>query len=185
MNDQAPEMLKPTLIAGLVFGVAANIPVVNILNVCTCCGFIWGCGFVASYLYSRRCKEVGAEFRAGAGALVGLIAGAFYAVISSVVGGLLQLILPQPAMEEIIEQMESMGGMPPEMMDMIYEVGAFMEETGTFMLLVIVFFMTVLISAVFSTLGGLIGGAIFKVEAQPPASPGAAGGPTPPPSNPI
>jgi hypothetical protein len=182
MNDRSPEMLKPTLIAGIVFGIPAAIPFINILNVCTCCGFIWGCGFLASFLYSKSCRSAGVEFRPGSGAMVGLIAGAFYAVVSTVLGGLISLVMPQQDYDQILDQLESQGGLSPEALDFAYDAVAFLEETGSFVLIVIGFFFTVLIAAVFSTLGGLIGGAVFKVEPPPPA-PGTTPGPPAPPSS--
>ena len=169
MDNRSPSMLKSTLIGGGLFGFLAALPLVGALN-CLCCALIVGGGFLAAYLYSKECRTVGAEFRAGAGALVGLVAGLFYAVTGTVVGGILKLVLPQASPEEVLEQLEQLPfEIPPEALD---SAAKWMEGSSGFGGLIIAFFFTLLLAAVFSTIGGLIGGAAFKVEAAPPA-PGA------------
>jgi hypothetical protein len=162
-------MLKSTLIGGGLFGLLGAIPVLNLVN-CACCALVIGGGVLAAYLYSKECRAAGTEFRAGSGALVGLVAGLFYAVTGTVVGGILKLVLPQPNPEEVMEQLEQLPfDIPPEALD---SAARWMEGSAGFGGLIISFFFTLLVAAVFSTIGGLIGGAAFKVEAAPSA-PGA------------
>jgi hypothetical protein len=187
MNERSPEMLKPTLLAGALFGALAAVPYLNIVNFCTCCSMVVVAGFVASYLYSKRCREAGAEFRPGTGALVGLITGAFFALATTVVGAIFTLAIGKPeivwfmdAMSEFVQQMPDV---PPEALDRLDEareeatsgagaLGVFDIVSG--------FLFWVVAGAVFSTLGGLIGGAAFKVEPRTPAPastlPGPGGG---------
>jgi UPF0716 family protein affecting phage T7 exclusion len=130
-----------------------------------------GAGFLAAYLYSNLVKAAGAEFRPGNGAVLGLVAAMFYSIASSVVGAVFSKIMGPPDIDQIIEQMEQ-GGAPPEFVDMFVNV---MERMAGPMGMVIGFLLTLLIAAAFSTIGGLIGGSVFKVEAQPPAPPQSGG----------
>lgn len=176
--DNRPSMLKPTLIGGASLGAAAALPVVGWLN-CACCALVAGGGFLAAYLYSRDCRVAGVPFRAGNGALVGLVAGLFYSVASTIVGGLVRLALGF-SLDQMLDQMESMGvEIPPELQEGFEWAAA----AGPLLLLVLGFFVTLLIAAIFSTIGGLIGGAVFKVEPAPPA-PTVSGTPPPPPPAP-
>ena len=179
MNTSSPSMLKPALIGGLGFGVLGGLPYLGAIN-CACCALVIGAGFLAAFLYSKECKKVGAEFRGGKGALQGLIAAPLYALGHAGVG-----VFFSPSAEEfdeILEQMAS-GGAPPEVVDMVENI--FNSLTGP-AAPVLGFFFVLLVAAVFSTVGGLIGGAVFKVE--PPAPPPAAAPSAPtstPPSRPI
>jgi len=174
--DKRPSMLKATMIGGATAGVVGGLPLISALN-CACCALVVGGGFLASYLYSRECSTFGAEFRPGNGALVGLVAGLFYAVTTSIVGAILQAILGG-SIEEMIEQIESMGGeIPPQAERMI----DYFANGGPFLFILIGFAFWLLVAAIFSTIGGLIGGAVFKVEtAPPPPVPEAPAGSAPP-----
>ncbi len=167
MANSSPSMLKPTLIGGAVFGVLGGVPFIS----CACCAWMMGAGFLAAYLYSNLVKAAGAQFRPGNGALIGLVAAMFYSLAASVVGGVFSKIMGPPDVDEIIDQMEQ-GGAPPEAVDMVANV---MEQLSGPMGVVIGFFVTLLIAAAFCTIGGLIGGSVFKVEAQPPAPPQSGG----------
>jgi hypothetical protein len=163
MDNSSPSMLKATLISGSVFGLLGGIPYVN----CACCAWMMGAGVLAAYLYSNTCKAAGVEFRPGNGAVVGLVSGLFYAIASTIVNSLAQTVSEPPDIDEIVEQMES-GGAPPEFVDMMI---SFLDLMMGPMGILIGFFIALLLAAVLSTIGGLIGGSVFKVEAQPPASP--------------
>jgi hypothetical protein len=180
MDKTAPSMLKATLIGGGAAGFAAALPVVGALN-CLCCSLVIGGGFLAAYLYSRDCGQAGVEFRPGSGALVGLVAGLFYSIVVTVVGVVVRAIMPAPDIDKILESLEQLD-LDPEVIDTIVE---FMEMSQSAWGLLIMFFATLLIAAVFSTIGGLIGGAVFKVEA-PPSAPSPMGQtPPPPPTTPL
>ena len=184
--DKRPSMLKATMIGGATAGVLAALPVIQFLN-CACCALVIGGGFLAAYLYSRQCSGAGVEFRPGNGALVGLVAGLFYAAANSIVSTIIQAILGG-SIEDVLEQIESSGvEIPPEAEEWI----EYATSGGPFLILLIGFGFPLLVAAIFSTIGGLIGGAVFKVEMTPPAPPGSttqpppaappAGSPPPPP----
>ena len=165
MKPGSPSMLKATLIGGGTAGVLSSLPLVGALN-CLCCSLVVGGGFFAAYLYSQSCRSHGVEFRPGTGALVGLVAAFFYAIASTIVG-----MIFRPDVDEVISQMEAMGqNIPPEAMEW---VTWFLEVAGTPLGALLAFGFGLVIGAVFSTIGGLIGGAAFKVEAAAPPAPGA------------
>ena len=160
-----PSLLKPTLIGGAVFGFLGAVPCVNALNV-VCCSLIMGGGFLAAYLYSNESKKAGEAFGAADGLKLGAVAGLFYWLVSSIFSGLVQIIMPTD-FDQVLEQMET-GGMPPEMLDQMEQVFEMLSgATGVVMMLGITF----VLSMVFSVIGGLIGGMIFKFEGAPPAPP--------------
>jgi hypothetical protein len=181
-------MLKATMIGGATAGFVSAVPIVGALN-CLCCALVIGGGFLAAFLYSKECERAGFGFRAGSGASVGLVAGLFYAISASVFGELFgflfRLVMPQlgdpeASMEQMTEMMEQLE-LSPEMVDMAAQ---WMETMQTPLGKILVFLFNLLIAAVFSTIGGLIGGAAFKVEPAPPAPPSASAGapPAAPPS---
>ncbi len=164
MDNNSPSMLKSTLIGGAVFGLLGGLPLISALNLC-CCLLVMAGGFLAAFLYSKECANAGVEFRPGGGATVGLVAGLFYTIVASIIGGIVRLATGPPPVDDIMDQMES-GGAPPELID---AMGSGLEMLSGPMGVVVTFFMTILAAAVFSTIGGLIGGAVFKVEPTPPA----------------
>lgn len=180
MNAEAPSMVKPALIAGIAFGVAGAIPVIEWIN-CACCALIIGCGFVAAYLHSQPMKASGLGFTAGNGAVVGLAAGIVYGVVAGVLGAVIDTMLGLTDMNQIVEQMEHIGTMEPEALEMVTR---FMESTGPATFALAGIFFSLLLGAVFGAVGGLIGGAVFKgapsatdlgeqVPPPPPVSPGS------------
>jgi hypothetical protein len=179
-------MFKPALIAGVAFGVAGAIPIVNLIN-CICCALIIGCGFLAAYLQSQQCKAAGAPFTAGAGAVVGVISGLIYGVVTSVITALFQVAFGLNDWQQAIDQMEQFGTMDPEVME---EITQFMDSTGPVVLLLLALFFNVLFGAIFAAIGGLIGGSVFKVEGPgapvdvTPSSTGTGGEAPPPPVQP-
>jgi len=169
MQGQIPPMYKPALISGVAFGVAGAIPLVNLIN-CACCALIIGCGFLAAYLQSQQCKSAGATFTPGAGAQVGLISGLIYGVVTTIISNLFQLAFGLNDWQQVIDQMDQLGTVDPEMMN---QITGFMESTGPLVIALLGLFMSLLCGAIFATIGGLIGGSVFKVE-NPESSAGSA-----------
>lgn len=171
--DNSPSMLKATLIGGAAFGFLGAVPLVGALN-CACCSLVVGAGFVAAFLYSRDCEKQHTAFSPGSGAVVGLVAGMFYAVTNAIVSALFHLALGSN-IEETLAQLEDRGlAIPPEA-EPFFD---FLTRASPILLVGLLFCFMLLIGAVFSTLGGVIGGAVFKV--QPPPAPGMGTAPPPP-----
>jgi hypothetical protein len=178
MDARQPDLLKPTLISGLVFGLASAIPFLNLVNIC-CCALVWGCGLLAAYLYSTACKAAGVAFRPGTGALVGLMAGAFYAVSATVFSTVFSLLFGPAIAEMAARMVERLPEVPPFAMEALEKA---QQEAGKFSVVsfILGLFFWILCGAVFSTLGGLLGGALFKHEPPPPPPPAADWGGMPP-----
>ena len=155
---------QPALIGGIVMGVLSALPIINIGNVCCCLWVIAG-GLVAAYVLQQNQT---APIEAGDGALVGLLAGLLGAVIESLVAVPLSIIVA-PLQRQMLDRfLEMAGSMPPEFRDMMERYGrggqpfAFMIIGRIFALM---FWMC--IGAVFSTVGGLLGVAIFRKQTPP------------------
>ncbi len=161
IEDQAPAMLRPTAMAGIAAGLLTAIPLVGGLLLLACCSPVIGCGFLAAYWYSGACREAGIEFTPILGRTVGLISGAFWAATVT-----LFVVLTWPgidvAADEVEKSWDAMGQTSPELLDGLDQLRDFYAETSGFMLVLLVFFVYLLIGAVFSTLGGMIGGVVFR-----------------------
>ena len=175
MDRPAPSLLKPALIGGVAAGVASSVPGLQYVN-CACCALVIGGGFLAAFLFSKDAAAAGVSFTAGRGAAVGVVAGLFYALTSGVVSALIVAVFGNP-MAQSIAQMEEMGTeIPPEaaqFVESLAEAGPLL--VGTFSAGV-----GLLIGCLFCTIGGVIGGAAFKFEPPPPASPMQGAVPPPP-----
>jgi len=169
MKGDSPSMLKATMIGGGAAGFLSALPLVGALN-CLCCCLVVGGGFLAAYLYSKDCRSSGVGFRPGTGALVGVVAAFFYAIVSTIVGLLSRLVVEQDP-QDILSQLES-ANLPPEWLETAAKV---IEVLFTPLGVLIGFVLSLILGAVFSTIGGLIGGAAFKVQAPEPGTgtPGA------------
>jgi hypothetical protein len=158
----------PALIGGAVFGVLGSLPIVEMLN-CVCCSLIMAAGFLAAFLYSKECQKTGAQFSAGQGALVGVVAGLFHWVFSSIVGTIVAMLKGGygAEWEEAIEQVQSNPDIPAETQEMLIGWFETMADTGIGVMIGV----GLVFSLIFATIGGLIGGAVFKVQAPPPTMP--------------
>lgn len=166
MNSK-PSLFKAALIGGGIAGVLGGIPFVS----CLCCLLMIGGGMLAAFLNSREFAAAGAPFRVGNGAAVGAASGVVYAVASGIVGfvfnKLLAGVIPgaggQPDFQEQFGDQ-----MSPEQIEMFEGFAETMMGPAGMAI-------GLLIAVVFATIGGLIGGAIFKHE--PPAETGGSAAP--------
>jgi hypothetical protein len=133
-------------------GTLSALPIINIGNFCCCLWLVTG-GVVAAYVLQQNQEP---PITAGDGALAGLvagIAGAFIYLVLSIPITILMAPMQRAMMERIINNTE---GMPPEFREYL---GAY---TGGAVQIVFGFLFTLIFGAIFSTLGGLLGAAIFK-----------------------
>ncbi|MDX1389323.1 MAG: hypothetical protein R3344_09035, partial [Acidobacteriota bacterium] len=106
--------------------------------------------------------------RAGGGGKVGVVAGLFYFVTHSIIGSIVALAMKgynERQLADAIQQIEGNPDIPPEMAEQII---GFIEMFGSGFS-VIGFGVVLVCALIFATIGGLIGGSVFKVEAAPPA----------------
>jgi hypothetical protein len=139
-------------------GVLTGLPIVSAGNLC-CCLWVIGGGVVAAYVLQQN--EQG-PITAADGALVGLLAGvigAFVYLIVSIPISILVAPMERMVVQRIIERMD----MPPE----FREYAA--HGVGTGIRLILGFLFWLFVGAAFSTIGGLIGQAIF-VKKTPPGT---------------
>ena len=168
MTSNPPSMVKPAAIGGAIFGFLAGLPLVGAIN-CACCALIIGGGFTAAYFHANALKAVGLPFAGGVGAKVGALSGVFYALVSAVVGGIVQALMGAGGLEDAIEQMRQQPNMPPEALEFMEG----MAEMGILPLILAGFGIALVLGLIFGTIGGLIGGKVFQSEPPKPAAPAA------------
>jgi len=159
-----PSYAQPAFIGGLVMGVLSALPVVNLGN-CACCMWVVLGGVVAAYVLQQNQSR---PITAGDGALVGLLAGLIGGVVTSVINIPIAYFIA-PFQRQMLERIiEMSGNMPPEFRDAVNRYGS----GGAPLALVVagkIFGLMFLmcIGAVFSTVGGVLGAAIFKKQTPP------------------
>jgi len=145
-------------------GVLSALPFIKLGN-CACCLWVVAGGVVAAYLLQQNQS---APITAGDGALVGLLAGLIGAVVASVVSIPFDYLIA-PFQRQMLERIIDMSGnMPPEFRDAMtrYSGGdAPMAIVVAGKIFSLMFLMC--IGAIFSTVGGLLGTAIFKKQTPP------------------
>ena len=160
--------VQPALIGGAVVGVLSALPLISAGNLCCCLWVISG-GVVAAYvLQLNQTTPITSGDGALAGLFAGLVGAAIYLVLSIPIS-MLMAPMERAIMNRVIES----GDVPPEFREFLtgYRGGAFRLLTGFISMLVA--------GAIFSTLGGLLGTAIFK-KSSPPAAPGTIDVPSQP-----
>jgi hypothetical protein len=155
---------QPALLGGLLLGVLSVLPIVNLGNACCCLWVIAG-GTVAAYLLQRNQP---APIGSGDGAAVGLLAG----VIGAVVWQVLQIpvsLAMAPFMISLMDRLLNTGDLPENVRPLLET----MRQNAGFSVVgfVVGGFFTLVVSVVFSTIGGVIGAAIFRAETVPPPPP--------------
>lgn len=148
---------QPALIGGLVMGVLGGLPIVSAGNLCCCMWVILG-GVLAAYVLQQN---ESAPITTSDGAMVGLLAG--------LVGAFVYLIISIPIsfliapMERMVVQrmVERFGEMPPEFREFAT------RGVGQGLRLIAGFFFYLFVGAAFSTVGGIIGQAIFQKKLPP------------------
>src|SRR5262245_13975104 len=148
---------QPALIGGLVIGVAASVPGLNIAN--CCCLFVIAGGVLTTYLLQQRTPEA---IQTSEAMLQGLVAGLIGGVIF--VAGTALLVDMATKMASIEQALER-PDMPPEAREMVTKL---MTGGGMFVFLAVVY---IPCYAIFGLLGALLGTAFFKKKTPPAAPP--------------
>ena len=168
MNTTTSNLTQPALIGGLVMGVLSALPIISAGDLC-CCLWILSGGLTAAYVLQQRQTT---PITQGDGALAGLFAG--------LVGAFVYLLLSIPItmlvapMERLLFQriVENSRNMPPEFREMMERLsnrdGRYTAAGYVFRFGIGFMFMLVL-GAIFSTLGGLLGAVFFR-KPQPPST---------------
>ena len=147
-------------------GVMSALPLVNTLNVC-CCLWVVSGGLVAAYVLQQNQS---APITAGDGALVGFLAGITGALVMFIVSIPISFLVA-PMERAIVQRALSMSGnMPPELRQFFESYGEPRTDlglVGQFVIRLVGLFIFLIVGAVFSTLGGLLGSALFRKTAPP------------------
>ena len=162
-----PTFGQPALIGGVVMGVLSALPLISAGNLCCCLWVIAG-GVVAAYLLQQN---TAAPITPGDGAMVGLLAGLAGALVQFVISIPISLMVAPMERQMMQRVLDMAGNMPPEMRDMLerFRSGDQMALGMGLMvarrMIALVFW--VVIGAIFSTIGGVIGAMIFKKNTPP------------------
>ena len=151
MNTRA--LLISAGIAGVLAAVLSSIPIISMVN-CLLCGWIWGAGILAVYLYRRNAGM--APVSTSTGLIIGLLVGIISAILSSLfamaLGGASAAAALTP---EQMAQLEEQLGESARVLTDPAAMGAAS------------FFINLVVQPIFGAIGGLIGSAIFKNRATP------------------
>ncbi len=144
-------------------GVLSALPIIAAGN--CCCLWVIAGGLVAAYVLQQNQST---PITPADGALVGLLAGLIGAVVQVALSIPIGLLVG-PMERAVVQRILDMAGtMPPEMRDTLERYGREGQGAATFLVVRMVSFVAFLfIGAIFSTLGGLLGAAIFKKPAPP------------------
>ncbi len=148
-----PNRLKAAAIGGGAAGVASQIPGLNLVN-CACCALVVGGGMLAVFLALRNEPATG-KAPYGDGALIGALAGVVAAVVGAIVLIPIAALFGDPT-EQLRGLLEGIESIPPEILD---AMGGEEGAAGTFAL--VGFLVSLVVDVVFSTLGGVLGAAVF------------------------
>ena len=145
---EKPSMIKPALIGGVILGVLAAIPFLNLL----CCAWMLVAGVVAAWIYIKNSPI---QITSGNGAAVGALAG--------FVGGIIQTIF------SVVSFVVQMGEDPEAFAEKMRQATPFIDPNALKMFtehMVLFLFVgslfTIICAIGVSALGGMIGVAIFE-----------------------
>lgn len=141
-------------------GTLSALPLVNAGNAC-CCLWIVSGGVVAAYLLQQNQHE---PVSTGDGAVAGLLAGLFGAVVSFVLSIPITIIVGPVERRIVRSLLDGMANIPPEARSYVDNP----NPLGTALGLVFTFVLMVFLGVVFSTLGGVLGAAIFRKKPSQP-----------------
>lgn len=152
--------LKSALIGGSVFGTASALPYLGLVNL-LCCALVIGCGVLATYLHFKDMDPIAG--RMGQGALMGLLAGVFGALATTIVTVIVTAAgLKEGQSAEMAAMLESFGvSVPPQLATMMDDAT---QVSGG---MIVSTLATHLVTyTIFSTIGGLVGAAMFAKKSE-------------------
>lgn len=162
----APQKLQPAVLGGAFMGVLSALPFISYFNACCCLWIVVG-GLLAAWLMQQNHPY---PITTADGAIVGLLAGVFGALVGTVMQVLLAPVQRQLDLYMLNRFVDMMGDVPPMVSDVIDQ-----RRTGSATTLLSVaggLIVMMIIAPIFSMLGGLLGAALFrKKDLPPPAYP--------------
>lgn len=150
--------LQAALIAGPLFGVLANVPVVSYVNT-ACCALYVGGGLLAGYLFFKGRAPLDNPY--GEGALTGLLAGVFGGIVDGVLDLALRLLgVGANQAAEALATVEEQGIAVPASVLSLLGLGPATPATA-----VLGIVLATVLYSIFGTVGGLLGAAFFRNKA--------------------
>jgi len=165
--------LQPAVLGGVLIGVLSALPIVSAGNLCCCLWVLLG-GAVAAYLLQQNQST---PLSVGDGAIVGMLAGLDGAVVGTVLT-IPVLVMFGPLQAEYMARILDNPEIPPEAKQAL---GNFMPSGGvSVMWLMFTLFFSLVVDAIFGTLGGMLGALFFKKNPPPVPPPMPPAGFPPP-----
>jgi hypothetical protein len=160
--------LQPALLGGVTIGVLSALPVISLGNVC-CCAWVVGGAALAAYLLQQNQAD---PLDAGDGAIVGLMAGAFGAIVYSMLT-LVVSVAMGPFQSQMIDWVLATGrDLPPEVRSWLEEMrGGMMAGALAGIGFIVGSIFSLFIFSIFGLVGGLLGAVMFKKPLPPPPPP--------------
>ena len=159
--------MQAVLIGGAFNGVLSALPIIELGN--CCCLWVSGGGAITAWLLQREQAE---PLDLGEGALAGLLAGVVGAAVFAVVSVPVQMVMGSLGMFEV-----GSLDVPPEVRELIEAL-----SSSVALRVLLGFVIMLIVSAIFSTLGGLLGAFLFRKAGSPAGPGGTEIVPPPPPS---
>ena len=161
---------QPALIGGLIAGILSVIPLVNLVNCCFCAWLLVGGAVAAKMLINRTPRPIKSGEGAQVGALAGVIAAGIYFIINL---ALIVFSVGLVFQQKLFARIEEMSDDPQfrETIQKIIEANV-NQTPGQRLIssLPILIALSVLYMG-FSTLGGLLGVALFEKRREQPPPP--------------
>lgn len=138
-------------------GALSALPIISAGNLC-CCLWIVAGGIVAAYVLQQNQPMPIAQ---GDGAFVGFLAGIVGAFVYLILSIPITILVAPLQRELLMRITENAGNMPPEFREYVR------SYVGGALGLVLGFIFMLVLGAIFSTLGGLLGAALFRKNTPP------------------
>src|SRR5512140_1955749 len=151
-----PSKLQPALLGGVFMGVLSALPLVSYANAC-CCLWVLAGGLLSAWLLQQNYPYA---ITTGEGALVGLLAGFFGAIVTTIIQAALAPVQRDLDLLILGRLAGIAGDIPPVVQDAIEQ-----RRSGPALSIVSIIgglIFMLLVGPVFSMLGGLLGAALFK-----------------------
>jgi hypothetical protein len=168
--SEKPGKLVPAIYGGVIIGVISGIPFLNFINCLCCAGVLLG-GFLAVFFYKSELSEQ-TPLTTGDALSVGVLAGVFGAMISTLISALLIYTvgnLAGEAMYDLVEGLyDKMGVLEQMSADQLEQLETMKASELSLVSILSAF----IIYPLFGLLGGLIGYAVYKPKpGSPPSMP--------------
>ena len=155
--EERPDKLRPALIGGALIGIISAIPIISLINCFCCTGVVIG-GIVAVHLYNKNLG--GLELTSSEGVVIGLMAGASGALISTI----LTSMITGGVKNQINKILEYSNEIPPELQDALIRI---QEMGGNLFFVIVGLVFSLIIFSIFGIIGGLIGVSLFRKKQIP------------------